>query len=126
MCLLFVCKSEIILGTLLLHFPECVFQNVKQKACLPEFFQRFFSVCCVPVYCMVQQRRAGRCHALLSPVSEESGDEATNSEVSSSPLCPAVSTEGAVAEVSSSTWTFLIFYPNLQHLHAGFPLPLIS
>ncbi|KAL2082207.1 hypothetical protein ACEWY4_022025 [Coilia grayii] len=30
---------------------------------------------------------AGRCHTLLSPVTEESGEEGTNSEVSSPPVC---------------------------------------
>lgn len=30
---------------------------------------------------------AGRCHTLLSPVTEESGEEGTNSEVSSPPAC---------------------------------------
>lgn len=30
---------------------------------------------------------AGRCHTLLSPVTEESGEEGTSSEVSSSPVC---------------------------------------
>ncbi|XP_045574102.1 nesprin-1 isoform X3 [Salmo salar] len=30
---------------------------------------------------------AGRCHTLLSPVTEESGEEGTNSEISSPPVC---------------------------------------
>ncbi|MEQ2260139.1 Nesprin-1 [Xenotaenia resolanae] len=33
------------------------------------------------------QMTAGRCHTLLSPVTEESGEEGTNSEVSSPPAC---------------------------------------
>lgn len=43
---------------------------------------------------------AGRCHTLLSPVTEESGEEGTSSEISSPPACrspsPAANTEAAV------------------------------
>lgn len=43
---------------------------------------------------------AGRCHTLLSPVTEESGEEGTNSEISSPPACrspsPVANTEAAV------------------------------
>lgn len=37
--------------------------------------------------CVCGQMTAGRCHTLLSPVTEESGEEGTNSEVSSPPAC---------------------------------------
>uniref|UniRef100_A0A3B3YSL6 KASH domain-containing protein n=1 Tax=Poecilia mexicana TaxID=48701 RepID=A0A3B3YSL6_9TELE len=36
---------------------------------------------------VVGNMTAGRCHTLLSPVTEESGEEGTNSEVSSPPAC---------------------------------------
>lgn len=48
---------------------------------------------------------AGRCHTLLSPVTEESGEEGTSSEVSSSPVCrspsPITHTEVTVTKVST-------------------------
>lgn len=50
---------------------------------------------------------AGRCHTLLSPVTEESGEEGTNSEVSSPPVCrspsPITHTEATVTKVSASS-----------------------
>ncbi|XP_060722109.1 nesprin-1 isoform X2 [Tachysurus vachellii] len=42
---------------------------------------------------------AGRCHTLLSPVTEESGEEGTNSEVSSPPACRSPS-PGPNADIS--------------------------
>ena len=45
----------------------------------------FFLMCVWCVWC--GQMTAGRCHTLLSPVTEESGEEGTNSEVSSPPAC---------------------------------------
>ncbi|XP_037550764.1 nesprin-1 [Nematolebias whitei] len=52
---------------------------------------------------------AGRCHTLLSPVTEESGEETTNSEVSFSPLCrspsPVAHSEGANAKMGRETLT---------------------
>ncbi|XP_031437145.1 nesprin-1-like [Clupea harengus] len=42
---------------------------------------------------------AGRCHTLLSPVAEESGEEGTNSEVSSPPACRSPS-PGASADTT--------------------------
>lgn len=39
------------------------------------------------ICCVCGQMTAGRCHTLLSPVTEESGEEGTNSEVSSPPAC---------------------------------------
>lgn len=47
---------------------------------------------------------AGRCHTLLSPVTEESGEEGTNSEVSSPPVCrspsPITLSEASMTKVS--------------------------
>uniref|UniRef100_A0A8C1T5H7 Spectrin repeat containing, nuclear envelope 1a n=1 Tax=Cyprinus carpio TaxID=7962 RepID=A0A8C1T5H7_CYPCA len=40
-----------------------------------------------PAHPSVVMMTAGRCHTLLSPVTEESGEEGTNSEVSSPPAC---------------------------------------
>uniref|UniRef100_A0A1A8H4I9 Spectrin repeat containing, nuclear envelope 1b n=1 Tax=Nothobranchius korthausae TaxID=1143690 RepID=A0A1A8H4I9_9TELE len=52
---------------------------------------------------------AGRCHTLLSPVTEESGEEGTNSEVSSSPVCrspsPVSHTEGSITKMGRGTLT---------------------
>lgn len=59
----------------------------------------------VNVSCMACQMTAGRCHTLLSPVTEESGEEGTNSEVSSPPVCrspsPISHTEVTVTKVST-------------------------
>ena len=45
-------------------------------------------MCVFDVWCVTcGQMTAGRCHTLLSPVTEESGEEGTNSEVSSPPAC---------------------------------------
>lgn len=57
---------------------------------------------------MVCQMTAGRCHTLLSPVTEESVEEGTSSEVSSSPICrspPFIHAEIPVTKVS-----VLLFY----------------
>ncbi|KAF1374585.1 hypothetical protein PFLUV_G00230620 [Perca fluviatilis] len=52
---------------------------------------------------------AGRCHTLLSPVTEESGEEGTNSEVSSPPVCrspsPITYTEAAITKMGRGTLT---------------------
>ncbi|RXM34120.1 Nesprin-1 [Acipenser ruthenus] len=40
-----------------------------------------------PAHPSVVMMTAGRCHTLLSPVTEESGEEGTNSEISSPPTC---------------------------------------
>lgn len=49
------------------------------------------------------QVTAGRCHTLLSPVNEESGEEGTNSEISSPPACrspsPVANQEASVNQV---------------------------
>lgn len=59
----------------------------------------------VNVSCMACQMMAGRCHTLLSPVTEESGEEGTNSEVSSPPVCrspsPITYTEASITKVSA-------------------------
>lgn len=64
-------------------------------------------VCSFNVSCMACQMTAGRCHTLLSPVTEESGEEGTNSEVSSPPVCrspsPITYTEATVTKVSASS-----------------------
>lgn len=46
-----------------------------------------FSACVCASDAPCGQMTAGRCHTLLSPVTEESGEEGTNSEVSSPPAC---------------------------------------
>lgn len=52
----------------------------------------------------VWQMTAGRCHTLLSPVTEESGEEGTSSEISSPPACrspsPVANTEASVNQVT--------------------------
>lgn len=61
--------------------------------------------------CMVCQMTAGRCHTLLSPVTEESGEEGTNSELSSPPVCrspsPITHTEATVTKVSAFSLLFV-------------------
>lgn len=46
-----------------------------------------FTASLICMLCVRGQMTAGRCHTLLSPVTEESGEEGTNSEVSSPPAC---------------------------------------
>uniref|UniRef100_UPI0037E92F69 nesprin-1 isoform X2 n=1 Tax=Semicossyphus pulcher TaxID=241346 RepID=UPI0037E92F69 len=52
---------------------------------------------------------AGRCHTLLSPVTEESGEEGTSSEVSSPPVCrspsPITYTEATITKMGRGTLT---------------------
>lgn len=59
---------------------------------------------------VVCQMTAGRSHTLLSPVTEESGEEGTSSEVSSSPICrspsPFIRTEVPVTKVSVIFFSF--------------------
>ncbi|KAI5615121.1 nesprin-1 isoform X2 [Silurus asotus] len=52
-----------------------------------------------PSVVMTWPMTAGRCHTLLSPVTEESGEEGTNSEVNSPPACRSPS-PGPNADVS--------------------------
>ncbi|XP_033368639.1 nesprin-1 isoform X3 [Parus major] len=53
-----------------------------------------------PTHPSVVMMTAGRCHTLLSPVTEESGEEGTNSEISSPPACrspsPVANTDASV------------------------------
>ncbi|XP_010123998.1 PREDICTED: LOW QUALITY PROTEIN: nesprin-1-like, partial [Chlamydotis macqueenii] len=53
-----------------------------------------------PAHPSVVMMTAGRCHTLLSPVTEESGEEGTNSEISSPPACrspsPVANTDASV------------------------------
>ncbi|XP_053736179.1 nesprin-1 isoform X10 [Synchiropus splendidus] len=51
----------------------------------------------LPAHPSVVMMTAGRCHTLLSPVTEESGEEGTNSEVSSPPACRSPS-PGAIGD----------------------------
>lgn len=53
----------------------------------PSLFRHLLLLCAFDVWCVYGQMTAGRCHTLLSPVTEESGEEGTNSEVSSPPAC---------------------------------------
>lgn len=53
----------------------------------PSLFRHPLLLCAFDVWCVYGQMTAGRCHTLLSPVTEESGEEGTNSEVSSPPAC---------------------------------------
>lgn len=74
-------------------------------------------------FCMALQMTAGRCHTLLSPVTEESGEEGTSSEVSSSPVCrsPSPIAHADVTITKVSILSFL-FYP----LIAFFPQSFMS
>ncbi|XP_059684163.1 nesprin-1-like [Gavia stellata] len=53
-----------------------------------------------PTHPSVVMMTAGRCHTLLSPVTEESGEEGSNSEISSPPACrspsPVANTDASV------------------------------
>lgn len=69
------------------------------------FFHLLLLMCAFHFFaaCMCGQMTAGRCHTLLSPVTEESGEEGTNSEVSSPPACrspsPGANAEAALNQV---------------------------
>ncbi|KAM9666884.1 nesprin-1 isoform 11-T14 [Trichechus inunguis] len=54
---------------------------------------------------------AGRCHTLLSPVTEESGEEGTNSEISSPPACRSPS---PVANADASVNQDIAYYQALS------------
>ncbi|XP_078239370.1 nesprin-1 isoform X9 [Pogona vitticeps] len=54
---------------------------------------------------------AGRCHTLLSPVTEESGEEGTNSEISSPPACRSPS---PVAHTDASVNQDIAYYQALS------------
>lgn len=59
------------------------------------------------------QMTAGRCHTLLSPVTEESGEEGSNSEISSPPACrspsPVANADASVNQVSPSAFIHLYY-----------------
>ncbi|TRY57107.1 hypothetical protein DNTS_023982 [Danionella cerebrum] len=59
---------------------------------------------------------AGRCHTLLSPVTEESGEEGTNSEVSSPPTCRSPS-PGPNADMSQGSGRASLVRAPLQELY---------
>ncbi|XP_026197444.1 nesprin-1 isoform X3 [Anabas testudineus] len=59
---------------------------------------------------------AGRCHTLLSPVTEESGEEGTNSEVSSPPACRSPS-PGANADTPLNQGRAALSRAPLQELY---------
>ncbi|KAK7133089.1 hypothetical protein R3I94_015094 [Phoxinus phoxinus] len=59
---------------------------------------------------------AGRCHTLLSPVTEESGEEGTNSEVSSPPACRSPS-PGPNADTSQGSGRAPLSRAPLQELY---------
>lgn len=72
-----------------------------------------FSVGSPVFFCMACQMTAGRCHTLLSPVTEESGEEGTNSELSSPPVCrspsPITYAEASITKVSAFSGTLRNF-----------------
>ncbi|XP_016311636.1 nesprin-1-like isoform X6 [Sinocyclocheilus anshuiensis] len=69
-----------------------------------------------PAHPSVFMMTAGRCHTLLSPVTEESGEEGTNSEVSSPPACRSPS-PGPNAETSQGSGRAPLSRAPLQELY---------
>lgn len=76
----------------------------------------FFS--CALGLLLLWQMTAGRCHTLLSPVTEESGEEGTNSEISSPPACrspsPVANTDASVNQVPPSWHSFSFYLRGMQ------------
>ncbi|XP_063352154.1 nesprin-1 isoform X7 [Pelmatolapia mariae] len=70
----------------------------------------------LPAHPSVVMMTAGRCHTLLSPVTEESGEEGTNSEVSSPPACRSPS-PGANAEAALNQGRGTLSRVPLQELY---------
>ncbi|CAI5683845.1 unnamed protein product [Oreochromis niloticus] len=70
----------------------------------------------LPAHPSVVMMTAGRCHTLLSPVTEESGEEGTNSEVSSPPACRSPS-PGANAEAALNQGRGTLSRAPLQELY---------
>lgn len=94
----------------LMYFVGCIVALLKQIHKLL-FISSNLSLCllfCWFSLTLVRQMTAGRCHTLLSPVTEESGEEGTSSEVSPSPICrspsPFIRTEVPVTKV------FVVFF----------------
>ncbi|XP_043075052.1 nesprin-1 isoform X1 [Puntigrus tetrazona] len=69
-----------------------------------------------PAHPSVVMMTAGRCHTLLSPVTEESGEEGTNSEVSSPPTCRSPS-PGPNADTSQGSGRAPLSRAPLQELY---------
>ncbi|XP_048062412.1 nesprin-1 isoform X1 [Megalobrama amblycephala] len=69
-----------------------------------------------PTHPSVVMMTAGRCHTLLSPVTEESGEEGTNSEVSSPPACRSPS-PGPNADTSQGSGRAPLSRAPLQELY---------
>ncbi|XP_026174038.1 nesprin-1 isoform X1 [Mastacembelus armatus] len=70
----------------------------------------------LPAHPSVVMMTAGRCHTLLSPVTEESGEEGTNSEVSSPPACRSPS-PGANADAPLNQGRVALSRAPLQELY---------
>ncbi|XP_071335456.1 nesprin-1 isoform X2 [Trachinotus anak] len=70
----------------------------------------------LPAHPSVVMMTAGRCHTLLSPVTEESGEEGTNSEVSSPPACRSPS-PGANADATLNQGRGTLSRAPLQELY---------
>ncbi|XP_028253699.1 nesprin-1 [Parambassis ranga] len=70
----------------------------------------------LPTHPSVVMMTAGRCHTLLSPVTEESGEEGTNSEVSSPPACRSPS-PGASADAPLNQGRTTLSRAPLQELY---------
>ncbi|XP_045150652.1 nesprin-1 [Echinops telfairi] len=72
---------------------------------------------------------AGRCHTLLSPVTEESGEEGTNSEMSSPPACrspsPVANIDASVNQDSTyhHAWSAERLQTEALRIHPGTPSP---
>ncbi|NXF38127.1 SYNE1 protein, partial [Nyctibius bracteatus] len=64
-----------------------------------------------PAHPSVVMMTAGRCHTLLSPVTEESGEDGTNSEISSPPACRSPS---PVANIDASVNQDIAYYQALS------------
>ncbi|KAM4529485.1 nesprin-1 isoform 3-T3 [Fundulus diaphanus] len=71
----------------------------------------------LPAHPSVVMMTAGRCHTLLSPVTEESGEEGTNSEVSSPPACRSPSPGANAAEIPLNQGRGALSRAPLQELY---------
>ncbi|MEQ2208336.1 Nesprin-1 [Xenoophorus captivus] len=74
----------------------------------------------LPAHPSVIMMTAGRCHTLLSPVTEESGEEGTNSEVSSPPACrspsPGANTAGIpLNQVLANPTPVILILPSFHY-----------
>ncbi|XP_027896443.1 nesprin-1 isoform X8 [Xiphophorus couchianus] len=71
----------------------------------------------LPAHPSVVMMTAGRCHTLLSPVTEESGEEGTNSEVSSPPACRSPSPGANAADIPLNQGRTALSRAPLQELY---------